>query len=356
MDDRTDFRLPGHTLHPLAERKCLLSLLAAYSRQWNPRNLEYPWYEPWGHILAALVAKHPSFSVAPQPYLWYDSSPASQPHTTPGPDYLMSTNDEDLDDLVDDVGNVTLDSICSISVPSHRDRTRIPDFAITRKVSFLRPNNTSHFSHLSRRVTYVGFPLLAELKRPGHRCDDISMSLSHSRRPMTLARGQLLHQAFHLFHMYPHQQSVILIAITGFWWSYCIYSREQMESQLPPEEKKDDEEEEAEEQEPEDPSFKDQDGIHRDSAQEPSNSDDDEAAKSLQDQLRDYGFHLRSLGDMPMEATFHTILPEGELRLIDDGTWSPYLLYGTASSNQVLSLILDQLRDVVHYHYRGERG
>ncbi|KAN0082901.1 hypothetical protein V8E55_008696 [Tylopilus felleus] len=357
MANRTDFRLPGYTLHPLAERKCLLSLLAAYSKQWNPRNLEHPWYEPWGQILAALVAEHPAFSVAPQPYLWYDASLSFQPHTTPGPDYLMSTNDEELDDPVDGVGNDTLDSICTQSVSSHNDRTRIPDFAITRKVSFPRPENTSHFSHLSRRVTYVGFPLLAELKRPGHRSDDIGLSLDNVRFQMALARGQLSKQASHLFNMYPHQDSVILIAIAGFWWSYSIYSRQQMEDNPPLAGKANvDEDEEDDLQEVPDPSFDDQDGIHRNSAQEPSNSDDDEAAKSLQDQLRDYGFALRSLGDMHDEAKFHTILPEGELRLIDDGEWSDYLLYGTASSNQVLSLILDRLRDVVRYHYRGERG
>ena len=258
------------------------------------------------------------------------------------------------------VGNVTLNSIRSISVPSHCDRSRIPDFAITRKVSSPRPDNTSHFSHLSRRVTYVGFPLLVELKRPGRRSEVIRTSLSNSRRSTTLARGQLHQQAFHQqafhpFHMYPHQQSVILIAITGFWWSYCIYFREQMESESPPEEGVD-EEEEAEEQEAEDPSFNDQDGIHRDPTQESPHSDDDEAAKSLQDQLRHYGFDLRSLGDMHKEVGFHTILPEGKLRLSDDGQWSDYLLYGTASSNQVLSLILDRLRDVVLYRYQGERG
>ena len=132
MANRTDFRLPGHTLHPLAERKCSLSLLAAYSKQWNPRNLEHPWYEPWGQILAALVAEHSAFSVAPQPYLWYDASLSSQPHTTPGPDYLMSTNGEELDDPVDGVGNDTLDSICTLSVSS---TIIIPAFLILRSLA-----------------------------------------------------------------------------------------------------------------------------------------------------------------------------------------------------------------------------
>ena len=174
---------------------------------------------------------------------------------------------------------------------------------------------------------------------------------------MTLARGQLFKQASDLFNMYPHQESVILVAIAGFWWSYSIYSRQMMEENPPLAGKANVDEDEGDDlQEEPDLSFDDQDGIHRNSAQDPSNSDDDEAAKLLRDQLRDYGFTLRSLGDMPKQAKFHTILPEDKLRLIDDGEWSDYLLYGTASSNQVLSLILDRLRDVVLYHYRGERG
>ena len=358
MSDRTNFRLPGHDLHPLAERKCLLSLLAAYSRQWNPRNLEYPWYEPWGHILAALVAEHPSFSVAPQPYLWYDTSHASQPYTSPGPDYLMSTEGEELDDTMFEVGNITLDSIRSISVPSHRDRARIPDFAITRKVSFPRPDNTSHFSHLSRRVTYVGFPLLVELKASGPRSDDIRTSLSNARQPMLLARNQVHKQALHLFNMYPHQRTVILIAVTGIWWSYSVYSREPMEGYPSVKDDADDEGDiDDYDDEMPDPSFDDQDGIHSHLLQDPSNFDrDEEAVQALQDQLHAYGFALDHLGDMSEELQFHTILPKGNLKLIDHGHWSDYLLYGTASSNQVFSLILDWLRDVVHYHYRGERG
>ncbi|KAF8548344.1 hypothetical protein OG21DRAFT_1489472 [Imleria badia] len=234
MSDRTTFRLPGHDLNPLAERKCLLSLLAAYSRQWNPRNLEFPWYEPWSQIFADLVAGYSSLSVAPQPYLWYD--PTSQPHTTPGPAYLLSTEEEQLDELQDDVGNTTLGSIRSVSVPSHCNRSRIPDFAITRKVSFLRPDNVSQVLHLDRRVTYLGVPLLAELKISGARCHDIRTSLSNAIRPMNLARDQLFKQAYHLFQMYPHQESVILLAISGFWWSYFVYPRALSEKFIIPEE------------------------------------------------------------------------------------------------------------------------
>ncbi|KAG6374941.1 hypothetical protein JVT61DRAFT_3693 [Boletus reticuloceps] len=352
MDDHTDFILPGYTINPLTKQKCLLSLLAAYSRQWNPRNLEYPWYEPWGHILTALVAKHPSFSVAPQPYLWYDSSPTSKPHTIPRMTYNTSTNKEVLDDLLDGVGNISLGSIHSATVPSHRDRSRIPDFAISQTLFSTQANDSVHLSGLSRGVTYVGYPLLTELKRPGHHSDNIHTHLSNSRHWMTLARGQLYNQAFHLFHMYPHQQSVILIAISGLWWSYCIYSRKQMEKGSPPVDEEGDEEEEDPELEPHDLSFPEQDGVHGSNAQELCDSEEsaDVAVKviQLEDRLHAYGSDLEFL---PLHAKVHPTMPANRLELKDHGRWSHFLLFGTAPSNQVLSLILDRL-----YHRKGETG
>lgn len=353
MSDRTTFRPPGYNLNPLAERKCHLSLLAAYSRQWNPRNLEFPWYEPWTHIFAALVAGHPSLSVAPQTYIWYDTSPRAHPqYSMSVPDHLKSTEDEELDEVMDDVGNTTLESIRSISIPSHRNRARIPDLAITRKVSFLRPDNSSDLSQLSRRVTYVGYPLLAELKPCSPRSDDIRQSLYSAFIPMVHARSQVYKQACHLFHMYPHQQSVILIAISGFWWSYSVFSRARMKDE--PSEGGEEGEDEENPEVP-DPSFSEQDGIHSHLAQDPSNLDDT-AVEALQEQLRAYGFALSKLEDTGEGNRFHTTLPEGQVELDESGKWSDFLLYGTAPSNQVFSLILDWLHDVVHYHYRGERG
>lgn len=353
MVDRTTFRLPGHDLNPFGERKCLLSLLSAYSRQWNPRNLEAPWYEPWCQILADLVAGNPSLSVAPQPYLWYD--PTSQPHTTPGPTHLLSTHDEQDDEVQDDVGNTTLDSICSISIPSHRNRSRIPDLAITRKVSFPRPNNVSQVTHLDRRVTYFSFPLLAELKPSGARCHDVETSLVNAIRPMTLARDQLCKQACHLFQMYPHQESVVLLAISGFWWSCFIYPRMFMGKYPPPEDEEDDEDDDALDFES-GTRLPIQNGIHAALAQDPFDLNET-PNQVLQEHL--YGFPLSALREnMRTHPTvrFHTVLPQGKMRLLAPGRWSDYLLYGTAPSNQVLSLILDRLHSVVHVHCDGKMG
>ena len=49
----------------------MISAAAAFSRQWNPRNLEAPWYEVWGMIWSDLVANSPRLAVTPQYRLWY---------------------------------------------------------------------------------------------------------------------------------------------------------------------------------------------------------------------------------------------------------------------------------------------
>ena len=88
----------------------------------------------------------------------------------------MSTNNEELDKIMENVRNDTLDSTCSVSVPSHHNHggAQIPDFAITYKVSFPQSKNTSCLSHLTRKVTYVGYPLLTKLKAFGPHSDNIA--------------------------------------------------------------------------------------------------------------------------------------------------------------------------------------
>ncbi|KAF8133433.1 hypothetical protein EV363DRAFT_1448928 [Boletus edulis] len=136
MSDQTTFPLPGHELNEVAEHKCLLSMLAAYSRQWNSQNLEVPWYDPWTQVFADLVARHTSLSTAPHPYLWYKVGDQQPAHTIPSAQHLLSTKDEQLDELQDDIGNIILSSIKSISMLHHSNHCRIPDITIMCKGSF----------------------------------------------------------------------------------------------------------------------------------------------------------------------------------------------------------------------------
>lgn len=164
-----DFALPGWVITPPARLTCLLSLATAYSRKWNPRNLEHPWYEPWARILQALVADLPSLAVAPQSYLWYYR------HSRPGDHHIEPPFARDEDDWLEEA-DTTLDSIGSIHVAPRRNKYQLVDFAITRKVSrdrppTLRPAYTPEAQfYVSRKVEYMGIPVLCELKRGGMYC------------------------------------------------------------------------------------------------------------------------------------------------------------------------------------------
>ena len=47
-----------------------------------------------------------------------------------------------------------------------------------------------------------------------------TQSGSNAMMPMSPAHAQLIKQVHCLFQAYPHQKSVVLVAITGFWWWY----------------------------------------------------------------------------------------------------------------------------------------
>ncbi|KAG6370216.1 hypothetical protein JVT61DRAFT_12367 [Boletus reticuloceps] len=168
---------------------------------------------------------------------------------------------------------------------------------------------------------------------------------------MSLARTQVTKQAAHLFKIYTRQQSILLVAITGFWWSYRVYHRDQVDGMVAVDEV---EEEEETNYEVPDPTLLDQNGIH--SGLMEVHSDLDEAStRAFEEEM--YGFSLDSIKDLLAkgEHNFHTVLPEDQMKLCERA-WSKYLLYGTAPSNQVFSLILNRLHSIVHVHHDESMG
>ncbi|KAG0702569.1 hypothetical protein DFH29DRAFT_920994 [Suillus ampliporus] len=322
-----DFCLPGRTLNPHSQTKFLLSCSAAYSRQWNPRNLEFPWYEPWGLIFADLVATSPRLAVHPQYYLWYDDN--KQP-------------DQAGDSEPPDLGDLTFASIASSTCAV--DHALVPDFAITRKLPRTRQRHMYNMWGLGHRVGYVGIPLLCEIKRSGKRCHSIAEALSDAATMMDVAQDQVVYQAANLFRMYPHQQSVILIAVTGFWWTYQIAERETVgvagvmtdeedDDPLPGE---DEDDEEAVEQDSIHHYREDQ--IDSDSS---SSSDPMDLFKFDEgDLVGGYGNAVKLL--IPPR---HPILPIEDMELLK--TWSSFLLLATPASNQILYLIHQRLQQIV---------
>ncbi|KAF8435455.1 hypothetical protein L210DRAFT_3506274 [Boletus edulis BED1] len=349
-----DFALPGWVTTPLARHTCLLSLASAYSRKWNPRNLEYPWYEPWVQILQALVADLPPLAVAPQLYLWYYRHPNPRDHRIQPPA-------QDEGDWYEE-GNTTLDSIESIHVGSRRNKYQLVDLAITRKVSRIRPAPTVPLTHapddqfyLSRKVDYMGIPVLCELKRGGPRTSNFPTSLEHAHRLLHVASEQLLRQAHHLFEMYPHQEEVLLIAVAGLWWLHRVLPRN--ESKVATAEEI--ESEEHAEASTDSDAFEEneipadmQDGVV-DMNVGPDLARDEQDLSGLPSIL--CGLENVTFQDQISEKLLlHLLMTPANLRL--STIWSRPLLFGTPPSNQVLYLIRQHLESIVNHGYSGTKG
>ncbi|KAG6376667.1 hypothetical protein JVT61DRAFT_1664 [Boletus reticuloceps] len=202
MSNQANFRLHGHRLNQLGECKFLLLFLATYN----------------------LITGHASPSTTPKAYLWYDSGcQGYQPHAAPGPPHLLSMEVEQLDELQDDVGNITLDSIKSLSIPSLCTHSHIPDIFISCKVSFIRPQS-AELPQLSRRVTYISFPLLAELKASSAHYDSIQTSLFNAIWPMSLAHTQVMKETAYIDDRYKMRPSSAYCTDLPFHISVITYS------------------------------------------------------------------------------------------------------------------------------------
>jgi len=146
---------------------------ASFSRQWNPRNLEAPWYEVRGMIWSDLVADSSRLAVAPQYRLWYID-----------PDDSSLRDDNVADEAPVDQGDLTFLSIAS---DEGEDAAVITDFCITRK-HIIHAVATTEFPAMQRRIRYLGIPMLCECKRSGKRCRSRIEGLKRAGKHLLNAR------------------------------------------------------------------------------------------------------------------------------------------------------------------------
>ena len=192
------------------------AIIFAYSHISNSRNTEDHWYALWDRVLADLVADECRLLPVPQFVLWYvESNPPDRPDREDSQD---AGGDEE-------AGNTTIDSILSVAstVPQKSARELVPDFVVVRTMT--RRNVKP------RKLKYAGIPILVEVKRLPTRVEDMNhptfvRDLSHQ---ILLAKNGLLSQAAYLFHNFPRQKSVVLIACSGVWWSCRIVTRDDVE-------------------------------------------------------------------------------------------------------------------------------
>jgi hypothetical protein len=211
-----EFIFPGHVLDPKAKRRTERAILFAYSHISNSRNIESPWYAVWNRVLADLIADHSRLLTVPQLVLWY---------IDPVPD--RADRDHSQDSVEDEeAGNTTIDSITSFAstVPEKSARELIPDFAIVRTMT--RRTVTP------RKLRYAGVPLLVEVKRCPRRVEnsrDPGFAFSRAlAQHILFAETDVTKQAEYLFRNYPRQETVVLIACSGLWWSCRLIHQDQL--------------------------------------------------------------------------------------------------------------------------------
>lgn len=212
----------------------------------------------------------------------------------------------------------------------------IPDFAIIRIVFRWRePDGPKTWRNV--KIRHAGVPLPVEIKRAGGRS---ARSLVETLVHMTIAQNEAMLQAAYLFQMIPVQQSVMLMACTGHWWSCRIVTRDQVQHL----EAKDKEEADfiAEEDEYDGDSDDEMDdgnndGIGNELTDDDLNQLEDEAesAVSAQDGGRNAIEHLEPIVD-------ETKLELPTLR------WTNAMRLETRASNQKLFLIHHRLEQVLN--------
>ena len=172
-----------------------------------------------------------------------------------------------------------------------------------------------------------------EIKRAGSRlAGTIEETLVH----MTIAQNEAMLQAAYLFRMIPVQQSIMLMACTGRWWSCRIVARDEVDHLKAKDEKEADFS----------PDEDEHDGDSDDEMDEGNNdgignelTDDDlnqlEEVESAQDGGRDADEHLEPIVD------------EARLELPISG-WTNAMRLETCASNQKLFLIHRRLKQVLN--------
>lgn len=208
----TDFILPGRRNDNIPFFKASLGKAFANSRATNPRNVEYPWYGYWSQILVDLTSEYRRLIVIPQHLLYYTSE--------------EDTSKEDIseEDITVDDPDTSIPSV--ITTPQPHAHEIVPDFAIIRIILRWRdPEAPKKWRNI--KIRHAGVPLLVEIKRAGSRA---ATSLEETLVHMAIAQNEAMLQAAYLFRMIPVQQSVMLMACTGRWWSCRIVTREEIEN------------------------------------------------------------------------------------------------------------------------------
>jgi hypothetical protein len=244
--------------------------------------------------------------------------------------------------------NTTIDTIESgaSTKPERSAEEIVPDFAIIRfKYRFRDMEQRKTWENT--KIRHAGVPLLAENKRAGKRSLTNVPFLKSTNRFIHRAQDDLFRQAAYLFTMHPRQQSVILVACSGIYWSCMIADRQYVLAQVIPAPSDDfievDEEEDS-----------DEEMLDEDAGEE----DEDTGAEAIEEDfdelelisepgcLRSQHSLSQPEGDEETKEMYlEPIVAEDHL-VIPGNTWTQLLRLDSKASNQKMFLIHSRLRAV----------
>jgi hypothetical protein len=274
--------------------KTRLSTSYCASYQFNPRNLERPWYGRWNLTLNNLIGSFDNMIVTPQFPIWFDPGdansdgedafmslfdeddeaadssyePASEGQQGSGDDEVLDSSDEaasdgqqgswgapgtdplnlfqyderDPDELptphVEDEdcsseADLSRDSM--FTIPDGRATERLPDFAIIHLLAKQLPAPFPRFESLAGlQITHQCCAVLVEVKaNPSRKLRGRALKTGIIAL-LAIAREGLGYQSYHLFQKYLHAKSTIAIAAAGEYWTHRVILREEAPTAMGP--------------------------------------------------------------------------------------------------------------------------
>lgn len=328
MSVSTQFILPGRRNSPMAATKAALAWNYISSRACNPRNLEHRTYGLWNLYLIDLTTDSRTLLLIPQHILYYNPEDFEE--------------DDNENQHPGDTTVSTIDSIAS-TTPDNSTKQVIPDFAIIH-IKYCLRNPAEPRTSRNVKVQHIGVPALAEGKRMGSRSSTTAIGLLQSTElEINLARTDLLKQAAYLFRMHSKQESVVLIAFSGRFWSCRVVRREDVIHLAGI---KVDSEFEPTDLDAEDAEDEDDDNEGRDDSQFDIELVDDDFDELNTTHGSPESEHQASQSPASTADYLEPVVPDANL-MLPTTEWTRLLALETSASNQQFYLIHAHLQDVI---------
>ncbi|KAF8151026.1 hypothetical protein B0H34DRAFT_731042 [Crassisporium funariophilum] len=349
MPSQSNFTLPGEAAHPHGRETLMTAAAFAYSRQFNPRRLEDPFYAFWNLVLSFLTYDlQPRLFTVPQLTICHKLNEAVDPDTS-------------INTMAAEPG----------------DESLRPDFVVlcaTIHDRYSRRQCKAFENYLlladMRIMTAVPF-LLAEIKRaPTRHARNRAKFRTELFRQLKSAVIGVELQAAVVFADRSRPlalDTVILIAASGDWWKFRIALGDMAAPRMAPFDPalakevvgegtdEDDEYEDGEDQDQDNEDQDNEDQDNEDQDEDDENQDTENQDDENHDDEDDRVTYQQHTENIPVAGyalkRYTDTEDEGVTTCFDDvndanpqaNEWSPHMAFGSKASNQCLYLIHSML-------------